>query len=300
MNPLLHIRLSIDYPGKPRVLDGAELDVRPGEIVGLVGESGSGKSSMALALLRLIELKGGRASGNIWFNGRDLMQTSEREMRGMRGKEIAFVPQSPASYLNPALRIEDQMAEAWRAHQKGSRAGVERAVRGAIEQVGLPGDRGFLRRYPGEVSVGQAQRVLIAMAVLHQPGLLIADEPTSSLDLISQVEVLRLLSQLNREMGMGILYISHDLLSIAGFCDRVAILRDGRIVEFAETEAVFDTPAHPYTQALIGALPGRDIRRGDAETRSFDAEKSMMKLKPENAEGAESAEMIGALPGRSF
>jgi ABC-type dipeptide/oligopeptide/nickel transport system ATPase component len=154
------------------------------------------------------------------------------------------------------------MAEAWRAHRKGSRADVERDVRRAIEQVGLPADGAFLRRYPGEVSVGQAQRVLIAMAVLHYPGLLIADEPTSSLDLISQAEVLRLLSRLNRELGMGVLYISHDLMSIAGFCDRVAILHEGRIVEFAETDAVFERPEHPYTQALIGALPGR-VMTGD-------------------------------------
>src|ERR1017187_10400066 len=260
--PLLHIRLSIDYPGKPRVLDDAMLDVRPGEIVGLVGESGSGKSSLALALLRLLDLKGGRASGNIWFNGRDLMRCGERELRSIRGKEIAFVPQSPSSYLNPALRLGDQMAEAWRAHRKGSRADVERDVRRAIEQVGLPADGAFLRRYSGEVSVGQAQRVLIAMAALHYPGLLIADEPTSSLDLISQAEVLRLLSRLNRELGMGVLYISHDLMSIAGFCDRVAILHEGRIVEFAETDAVFERPEHPYTQALIGALPGR-VMTGD-------------------------------------
>lgn len=260
--PLLHIRLSIDYPGRPRVLEDAMLDVRPGEIVGLIGESGSGKSSLALALLRLLDLKGGRASGNIWFNGRDLMRCGERELRSIRGKEIAFVPQSPSSYLNPALRLGDQMAEAWRAHRKGSRADVERDVRRAIEQVGLPADGAFLRRYPGEVSVGQAQRVLIAMAVLHYPGLLIADEPTSSLDLISQAEVLRLLSRLNRELGMGVLYISHDLMSIAGFCDRVAILHEGRIVEFAETDAVFERPEHPYTQALIGALPGR-VMTGD-------------------------------------
>jgi ABC-type dipeptide/oligopeptide/nickel transport system ATPase component len=263
--PLLHISLSVDYPGKPRVLENAMLDVRPGEIVGLIGESGSGKSSLALALLRLLDLKGGRASGSIWFKDRDLMRCGERELRGIRGKEIAFVPQSPSSYLNPALRLGDQMGEAWRAHRKGSRADVEREVRRAIGQVGLPADPAFLRRYPGEVSVGQAQRVLVAMAMLHYPSLLIADEPTCSLDIISRGDVLRLFSRLNRELGMGILYISHDLLSIAGFCDRVAILHEGRIVEFAETDAVFEAPEHPYTQALIGALPGR-VMTGRAMT----------------------------------
>jgi len=254
---LLQIRLSIDYPGRPRVLDGAVLDVRRGEVVGLVGSSGSGKSSIALALLRLIHLKGGSASGSIWLDGRDLMQFDAREMRRVRGSEIAFVPQSPTSYLNPALRIGDQMIEAWKAHRDGSRADAEREALTAIQQVGLPADRTFLRRYPSEVSVGQAQRVLIAMAILHHPSLLIADEPTSSLDLISEGEVLRLLSSLNRELGMGILYISHNLLSIAGFCDRVAILHEGRIVEFAETAKVFDSPEHPYTRKLIAALPAR-------------------------------------------
>jgi len=258
---LLSLRLTIDYPGKPGVLRDAAIDVRSGEIVGLVGASGSGKSSLALALLRLLELKGGRASGTIWFNGRDLMSCSGREMRSIRGREIAFVPQSPLSYLNPALRLGEQMVEAWKAHRTGSRTEVECEVLRAIKQVGLPAEPSFLRRFPGEVSVGQAQRVLIAMAILHYPALLIADEPTSSLDLISQAEVLRLLSHLNRELGMGILYISHDLLSIAGFCDRVAILHEGKVVEFAETDAVFESPRHPYTQDLIAALPGRMAER---------------------------------------
>jgi ABC-type dipeptide/oligopeptide/nickel transport system ATPase component len=147
------------------------------------------------------------------------------------------------------------MNEAWKAHKKGRRAQMDREVYEAVEQVGLPAERSFLHRYPGEVSVGQAQRVLIAMAILHSPDLLIADEPTSSLDVISQAEVLGLLARLNQELGMAILYISHDLLSIAGFCHRVAILREGRIVEFADTGAIFESPAHPYTQELIGCMP---------------------------------------------
>jgi ABC-type dipeptide/oligopeptide/nickel transport system ATPase component len=253
--PLLHVSLSIDYPARPLVLNEASFEVRPGEIVGLVGSSGSGKSSLALAVLRLLEFKGGRARGTVWFKGTDLLRLPERAMRGLRGKELAFVPQSPTSFLNPAVRIFDQMAEAWRAHQSGSSAAVAAGVADAIAQVGLPTERSFLKRFPGEISVGQAQRVLIAMAVLHRPSLLIADEPTSSLDLISQAEILRLLSRLNRTLGMGILYISHDLLSIAGFCHRVAILDAGQIVEFAETAAIFERPQHPYTRQLIAALP---------------------------------------------
>ena len=253
--PLLRVRLSIGYPARPRAVADAGFEVRPGEILGLVGASGSGKSSLALAILRLLEFKGGRASGSIWFRGRDLMQVSGREMRGLRGREMAFVPQSPSSYLNPAVRIVDQMEEAWRAHRAGSRRESGEAVSTAIQLVGLPADPWFLRRFPGEVSVGQAQRVLIAMAILHRPSLLIADEPTSSLDAISQAGVLRLLSRLNKELEMGILYISHDLLSIAGFCHRVAILQEGRIVECAETAAIFDAPEHWYTRQLIAALP---------------------------------------------
>lgn len=254
-NPLLRLQLSLDYPGKPGVLEGAALDVRPGEIVGLIGGSGSGKSSLALALLRLLDLKGGSARGEIWFRGRDLMRAGGREMRRLRGKEIAFVPQSPISFLNPALRIEEQMAEAWRAHRNGPREDLRRDVRRAIEQVGLPADAVFLRRYPGEVSVGQAQRVLIAMAILHQPYLLVADEPTSSLDVIAQAEVLRLLTRLNRDLGMALLYISHDLLSVARLCHRVAILHQGRVVEFVDTQKLLERPSHAYTRTLIEAIP---------------------------------------------
>jgi ABC-type dipeptide/oligopeptide/nickel transport system ATPase component len=259
--PLLQISLSVGYPARPRVLDCAELAILPGEIVGLVGESGSGKSSLALALLRLLEIKGGSVSGVISFAGRNLMDVPERAMRGLRGREMAFVPQSPASFLNPALRIETQMREAWRAHRKGPRAEAERDIHRAISQVGLPAERPFLRRYPGEVSVGQAQRVLIAMAILHGPRLLIADEPTSSLDVLSQASILRLLASLSRELGMAVLYISHDLASIAGFCDRTAILREGRVVEFGSTDGVFHAPQHPYTRELIAAIPAISLPR---------------------------------------
>ena len=140
LRPLLQLQLSLDYPGRPGVLDGAALDVRPGEIVGLIGGSGSGKSSLALALLRLLHLKGGSARGEIWFRGRDLMCAGGREMRRIRSKEIAFVPQSPTSFLNPALRIEEQMAEAWKAHKSGPREELRREVCRAIGQVGLPGE----------------------------------------------------------------------------------------------------------------------------------------------------------------
>jgi ABC-type glutathione transport system ATPase component len=253
--PLLSARLWLDYPGNPGVLDGAALDIGPGEAVGVVGGSGSGKSSMALALLGLLWFKGGAARGEVLFDGRDLLRASEREMREIRGRRIAFVPQSPVSSLNPALRIEAQLMEAWRAHRSGPRAEGECEIRRAVEQVGLPAVPAFLRSRPGEISVGQAQRVLIAMAILHKPELLIADEPTSSLDVISQAGILSLLARLSRDLGMACLYISHDLPSVAHFCRRVAILHQGRVVEFEETETLFAAPSHPYTRALLDAMP---------------------------------------------
>lgn len=253
--PILSLRVSVDYPGKPGVLRDVALDIQPGEILALVGQSGSGKSTLSLAILRLLEMKGGAARGRIQFNGADLMQLSEKEMRPLRGRQIALVLQSPHSSLNPALRIGTQMREAWRAHSESARAERDGRIADALRSVSLPADSEFLRRYPSQLSVGQAQRVLIAMAVLHRPALLIADEPTSALDVITQSEILALFGQLNRELGMAILYISHDLLSVATLCHRLAILHDGEIVESGPTPRIFQQPAHPYTQRLLEALP---------------------------------------------
>jgi ABC-type dipeptide/oligopeptide/nickel transport system ATPase component len=237
------------------VLRDIALDLHRGEVLGLVGQSGCGKSTLALAILKLLHLKRGRAEGSILFNGRDLMTLKEREMRSLRGKEIALVLQSPMSALNPALRIGAQLQEAWSIHQHSSREQSARALRETLENVSLPSDSNFLRRYPAELSVGQAQRVLIGMAVLHRPPLLIADEPTSALDIITQAEVLQLFSMLSRKLGMSILYISHDLLSVATISQRVAVMDQGKIVECRATADLFTSPAHPYTRQLISALP---------------------------------------------
>lgn len=253
--PFLSVCLSVDYPGKLGVLHNAFLQMRQGEVLGLIGHSGSGKSTIALSILRLLNLKGGRASGTVYFRGRDLMRADEREMRSIRGKDIGLVLQSPISSLNPALRIGTQLAEAWKAHANGSREACFGAIRDALNSVSLPSDDAFIKRFPSQLSVGQAQRVLIAMAVIHRPALLIADEPTSALDPITQSEILALFTELNRTMGMAIVYISHDLLSVASICDRIAILHDGQIVESGRTDEVLSRPAHPYTQDLISALP---------------------------------------------
>jgi ABC-type dipeptide/oligopeptide/nickel transport system ATPase component len=176
-------------------------------------------------------------------------------MRSLRGSEIGLVLQSPMTALNPALRIGTQLEEAWRAHRRTSRSEGQRAVLDILERVSLAGGGDLLGRYPAQLSVGQAQRVVIAMAVLHRPGLLIADEPTSALDVVTQSEILHLFSSLSRTMGIGILYISHDLLSVAAISDRVAVMDRGEIVECRDTGDLFTHPAHPYTQKLIAALP---------------------------------------------
>jgi len=252
---LLSLRLSVSYPWKTAVLRDLSFELRRGEILGLVGRSGCGKSTLALAILKLLHLKNAKAQGSILFNGRDLMLLKEREMRSFRGKEIALVLQSPMSALNPALRIGTQLEEAWNIHRRSTREECSEALLETLENVSLPADDKFLRRYPSQLSVGQAQRVLIAMAVLHRPPLLIADEPTSALDIITQSEILELFSALSRKMGTAILYISHDLLSVATISQRVAVMEQGEIVECRNTPDLFTSPAHSYTRKLISALP---------------------------------------------
>ncbi|MGA2213503.1 MAG: ABC transporter ATP-binding protein [Bryobacteraceae bacterium] len=255
MSVLLETRLSVDYPNKPGVLREVRLKVSEGEMLGLVGESGSGKSTIALALLRLLEHKGGAIHGEILFNGRDLLQLRPREMRQIRGREIALVLQSPLASLNPALRIGTQVAEAWRAHVSGAAAKQwkDQALE-LFDRVSLPAEESFLSRYPRQLSVGQAQRVLIAMAVLHKPRLLIADEPTSALDAVTQSEILDLFRRLNREMNMAMLFISHDLLAVASLCSRIAILQRGQIIESGPTAQMFRDPHTADTRTLLEAV----------------------------------------------
>ena len=190
----------------------------------------------------------------------------ERELRDLRGRSLSLVLQSPLASLNPALQIRTQLREAWRAHSDTSAPAedCDRAIQSALKSVSLPGsqdDPDFLHKRSSELSVGQAQRVLIAMAIMHRPALLIADEATSALDVITQSEILELFGRLNRETGMSILYISHDLPSVAGICQRIAILHEGQIVECGPTEQIFTAPIHPYTRRLMSALPQLPTRR---------------------------------------
>jgi ABC-type dipeptide/oligopeptide/nickel transport system ATPase component len=252
---LLAAQVSVRYGEKPAVLRDVKFEIWRGEVLGLVGQSGSGKSTMAMAILGLLDRKRAKTEGAIEFDGCNLLALRERELRSLRGRKLALVLQSPLSSLNPVLKIRTQLKEAWRAHASGPNADCDSAIRAALESVSLPSSDEYLQKYPSQMSVGQAQRVLIAMAVLHRPALLIADEATSALDVITQSEILALFRHLNRSSGMSILYISHDLASVAGICDRIAILHEGQIVETGTTEQVLTSPRHEYTQRLMAAMP---------------------------------------------
>jgi ABC-type glutathione transport system ATPase component len=273
---LLSAQVTVRYPGKAPVLRGISLEIARGEIVGLVGQSGSGKSTLALAILGLLGRQRATIEGSIFFQGTDLLSLREREWRSLRGRTLSLVLQSPLASLNPALEIRTQLREAWHAHcdGKATREDCDLAIQSALANVSLPSfkdDPDFLRKRASQLSVGQAQRVLIAMAILHRPALLIADEATSALDVITQSEILELFARLNRETGMSILYISHDLPSVAEICQRIAILHEGEIVESGPTEQIFTAPTHPYTRRLMAALPQIPSRPEDLLAKAYAA-----------------------------
>jgi peptide/nickel transport system ATP-binding protein len=252
-SPLLQVRIKAGY-GRQTVLRDISFDVHAGEILGLVGTSGAGKSTLVLALLGLLKWRGGQVTGEILFDGKNLLGMRERDLRRLRGKTIALVPQSPMTALNGALSLRAHFEEAWKAHENSGRKALAPRLATLMSQMQLPADPEFLNRRPGEVSVGQAQRVLIALALLHHPAILIADEPTSALDPVNQGEIVRLLRRLNKETGTTMLYISHDLISVLQLCDRMAVLDAGVVAECMAVEKI-ESSQHPATQALLRSLP---------------------------------------------
>jgi peptide/nickel transport system ATP-binding protein len=251
--PLLRVAIQASYAGKP-VLRDIRFDLHHGEVLGLVGTSGAGKSTLVQSLLGLLPWRGGRVTGEVILDGDDLLCLPERDLRKVRGNRIALIPQSPISALNAAITLEAHFMEAWRAHQAGGRVALFDRLATLLGDVQLPSDREFLRRRPSQISVGQAQRVLIALALLHRPALIIADEPTSALDPVTQAQIVQLLSRLNESHGTSLLYISHDLVSVLQLCDRIAVLDGGTIVECLPVAQV-GLARHAATLALLAALP---------------------------------------------
>jgi len=273
---VLSTRLFVSYRNGGRVLDNLQLSIAPGEMVGLVGESGSGKSTLALALLRLPDPAKVRIEGEIVLNGRDILPLKESAMRRLRGSEIALILQSAGTALNPLLRISSQLREAWAAHGREKSMTWQQAAFPLLERIRLPVTESFLRRYPREISIGQAQRVLLAMSLLHSPSLLVADEPTSAVDMITHAEILDLCRELNRDLGLAILWISHDLLSVASLCSRIAILREGRIVECGSVRQIFECPSEEYTRRLVASVPAHPLH--SARLPSSDAPTTRMEV----------------------
>jgi len=242
--------------GDVRAVDGMTLTIRPGETVGLVGESGSGKSVTARSIMRLVACPPGRyAAGQILFHDQDLLRIGEAEMQRLRGGKIAMIFQDPMTFLNPLYTAGEQVAEAIRQHQGVGRAAARQRVIELFRLVGIPGPEQRYDAYPHQLSGGLRQRVMIAIALSSQPELLIADEPTTALDVTIQAQILALLRDLQAQFGMSILLITHDLGVVAEMCDSVAVMYAGQIVEQAPVETLFADPQHPYTIGLLNAIP---------------------------------------------
>jgi ABC-type dipeptide/oligopeptide/nickel transport system ATPase component len=245
--------LRIDFGAKAAVR-GVSFSIAEGEAVGLVGESGSGKSVTSLAIMRLLAPQA-KLTGSIRYRGRETSSISEREMQLLRGAEIAMIFQEPMTALNPVMRVGDQIVEAVLAHERVSKSAARERTLAGLREVGIPEPERRFSAYPHQLSGGQRQRVMIAMALVNRPKLLIADEPTTALDVTVQAQVLELLRDLRRKYGLAMLFISHDLGVIAQICDRVAVMYAGQILESGTVAQVFAKPSHAYTRGLLHAIP---------------------------------------------
>jgi oligopeptide/dipeptide ABC transporter ATP-binding protein len=260
--PLLRVQdltttFKIPRGGVVRAVDRVSFELRRGETLGIVGESGSGKSMTALSILRLVQPPGEIHGGPVSFNGRaDLLELSERDMRAIRGAEIGFIFQEPMTALNPVFTIGAQIVEALRVHGRATRSGARARALELLDAVRIPDPARRLRDYPHQLSGGMRQRVLIAIALACQPLLLIADEPTTALDVTIQAEILDLLHEMKKQFHLALMLITHDLGVVAGHADRVAVMYAGRMVEEGPMRQIFDAPKHPYTQGLLESIPG--------------------------------------------
>jgi microcin C transport system ATP-binding protein len=257
--PLLDVRdLSVAF-GDTLAVDQISFSIRRGECVALVGESGSGKSVSALSILKLLPYPAAsHPSGSIRFGGRDLLQTAENEMREIRGSDISIIFQEPMTSLNPLHTIEKQIGEILFLHQGLAGPAAQARIIELLSQVGIPDPQSRLQSYPHQLSGGQRQRVMIAMALANEPDLLIADEPTTALDVTVQAQILKLLKDIQTRLGMAMLFITHDLGIVRKIADRVCVMKDGKIVEENAVADIFKTPQHPYTRALLAAVPVPD------------------------------------------
>ncbi len=263
---LLEVKdLFVEYKSDDEILhavNGISFDIKKGETLGLVGETGAGKTTIAKSILRILpKLQSTIKNGSIHFSGRQLLNLGEREMQGIRGNKISMIFQDPMSALNPVMSIGAQIEESIKLHRNLSRKDREKLVVEILEKVGIPGSR--KSEYPHQFSGGMKQRVVIAIALACSPSLLLADEPTTALDVTIQAQVLDMIEKLKSEFHMSMLLITHDLGIVAETCDRVAIIYAGEIVELGEVEQVFDHPLHPYTIGLFGSLPSIEDSASD-------------------------------------
>jgi peptide/nickel transport system ATP-binding protein len=249
--------------GVLRAADGVSLRLERGEVLGLVGESGSGKSVTGFSIIGLVDPPGRIAAGSVRFDGQELIGAPEEALRALRGRRIAMIFQDPMMTLNPVLSIETQMVEAVRVHERVSRAAARARALDALARVGIASPEQRLRQYPHQFSGGMRQRVAIAIALLHRPDLIIADEPTTALDVTVQGQILYEMQRLVAEAGSALIWITHDLAVVAGLAQRVAVMYAGRIVEEGPVEDVLDLPLHPYTRGLLDSVPANnaDARR---------------------------------------
>ena len=265
-SPLLEVRsLSTHFfteEGVIRAVENVTFEIHSGEILGLVGESGCGKSVTGLSILKLIPIPPGKiVSGEILFDGKRLLELEEKEMEKVRGNEISMIFQEPMTSLNPVFSIGDQIMEAILLHQGGSKTEARRRTIEILDRVRIPSPETRIDAYPHQLSGGMRQRAMIAMALSCQPKLLIADEPTTALDMTIQAQVLHLLKEIQREMGMAVMLITHDLGVVAEIADRVAVMYAGRILEYGPSEAIFQQVRHPYTKGLLNSIPLLEEKR---------------------------------------